>query len=207
MKNLEFIHLKTKKMLENFGQKNINPHFISFVNKKVGIQERKELRQKLINQIKNHTDFKKYEKDFEEESLLKVGKKPHCSFASISISHCDHLGAFLFVFDKNISIGLDIEEKKRITQKNVERISSKEEMNQAPHYSLLWVAKEASFKSLFKSKTLFLLSDCLISNWKIDPVKDIYFFNSYSKTTGERAFGTACFIDELAVTYAEMKLV
>ena len=97
MKNLEFIHSKTKEMLESFGQKDVNFYFTLFKDKNIGIRERKELRQKLIDQIKKH------KKDFNEKSFLKVGKKPGNSFVSASVSHCNYLGAFLFTFDKSIS--------------------------------------------------------------------------------------------------------
>ena len=205
MRNLKTIYSQTKEMLNCFGQKNIHCHFTLFLNKKTGIQERRELRQKLIEQIKNHKDFQKAEKGFNWDNLLKLGTKADCPFASVSISHCNYLGAFLFTFDKRLSIGFDIEQKKRITKKIIARISSKEERDQAPNNALLWVAKEAGFKCLSDNKAQLLLSDCLISNWKKEKTKEIYFFNSYSKTNNKKALGLARFIDDLALAYTETR--
>ena len=205
MRNLETIQLKTKEMLECFGQNTIHLYFHLFLRENIGIEERKELRKKLINQIKSHKDFKKQEKDFNWSRLLEIGIKPVCPFASLSISHCGNLGACFFIFDKTVSIGLDVERKKRITKAIVNRISSKKEVQQSPSPSLLWVAKEASFKCLSDNQSPLLLSDCLISKWKKEKTKEIYFFDFYSKTMGKKSFGTACFIDDLALAYAEVK--
>ena len=165
MKNTENIDLKIKEMLACFEQRNVHFQLISFLNQKADRQDRKNLRKLLIDQIKNHKDFKKYKEDFNWNNLLKIGTKANCPFVSISISHCKHMGAFLFTFDKNVSIGFDIEERNRITDKLVNRISSKEEIQQSPTSFLLWVAKEASFKCL-NHKTQNLLSDCIISHWR-----------------------------------------
>lgn len=205
MKNLEDTHLKTKKMLECFGRKNIQAHFLSFSNK-IGLKERKVLRQKMVSQIKAHKDFKKNEKDFNWKKLLKTGGKPECPFISISVSHCNCLGAFLFVFDKKFSIGFDMEQKNRITDKLVNRISSKAEIKQSPFPALLWVAKEASFKCFSNNQNQFLLSHCLISSWKKTLMQDIYFFDSHLKTNNKTALGTACFTDDLALAYAEIQI-
>ena len=206
MNNLETIQLRIKEMLKNFGQTKMNVHFTLFPNKKIGMRERKKLRHALINQIKNHKDFKKHEKDFDWNSLLRIGQKPECPFASISISHCHFLGAFLFIFDKNISIGFDMEQKKRITKKIIERISSTKEIQQSPSPSLLWGAKEASFKCLSNSQTQLLLSDCLISHWKKDPEKQMHFFSCHSKKNNKKAVGMACVIGDLVIAYAEIKI-
>ncbi len=202
MNNLEAIPLKINKMLECLNRKNIYFHISSFPNK-IGLKERKELRQKMVNQIKTHKDFKKHEEDFNWKKLLQPGGKPNCPFVSISISHCNFLGAFLFVFDKKLSIGFDIEQKNRITDKLVNRISLKTEIKQSPSPSILWVAKEASFKCFSGNQDQFLLSHCLISHWKKTPIQDIYLFKSHLKTTNKTALGTACLIDNLALAYVE----
>ena len=205
MRNLKAIQSKTKEMLECFGQDTVHLYFHLFLREKIGIKERKELRQKLIDQMKSHIDYKKHKTVFNWSRLLKIGTKPVCPFASLSISHCGDLGACLFVFDKTLSIGFDVEHKKRITKAIVDRISSKKEVQQAPSPSLLWVAKEASFKCLSDNKAPLLLSDCLISKWKKEKTKEIYLFDFYSKMMDKRSFGVACFIDGLALAYAEIK--
>ena len=193
-------------MLKCFGRGNIISHFILFANKKAGVKERKQLRQELIKQIKDNKDFRKYEKTFDEDSFLKVGEKPKCPFISFSISHCDHLGAFLFAFNKNLSIGFDIEQRQRVTKKIVNRISLKKELQQSPSPSLLWTAKEAGLKCLSNKKNPMLLNECFISNWRKEPEKEIYFFKCHSTKTNKKALGIAGHIDDLALAYAETNL-
>ena len=206
MRNLETICLKTKEMLKSFGQENIGVHFTSFPNKKTGVKERRELRQSLIEEIKKHKDIGLYEKDFDWNNLLKIGIKPNCPFASISISHCDYLGVFLIVFNKGVSIGFDMEKTNRITRKLIGRISSKEEIQLSPSLSLLWTAKEASFKCFSDQKESVLLNECFIFDWREEPSKDIYFFKSYLKKVNKKAFGTACCIHDLALAYVEVEI-
>ena len=229
MKNLKFIHSKTKELLKYVGRTKVHTGFVLFPNEKIGIQERKKLRQKLIEQIKKHKDFtpilsenfssyrrekteklqpdgyKNHKKNFDGNNLLKLEQKPNCPYASISLSHCNHLGAFLFVFDKTLSIGLDIEWAQRVTNRLVDRISSKEEVQQTPQPSLLWTAKEASLKCFSNEKTSLFLKDCLISNWKKEVSQDIYFFDAYSKKTNEKSKGAARIINGLTLAYAEMQ--
>ena len=206
MTNIETIHSKTKKLLETFGRKNVHFHFTVFSNQKAGTAERRELRQQLIQKIKNHKDFESHKKDFDWNNLLITGKKPDSPVASISISHCRNLGVFLFTFDKNLSIGFDMEQKKRITEKIVKRVSSNEEWEKAPTPALLWTAKEASFKCLSSNKTPLLLSDCRIYSWKKDPTQKIYFFHCHLEKIEKKAFGSAGFSEDLALAYAEIKL-
>ena len=206
IKYLETVHLKTKEMLECFGQKNIIPHFILFADKKAGVKERKQLRQELIKQIKNHKDFVKYKKNFDKDNFLQIGEKPDCPFISFSISHCDHLGAFLFTFNWKTSIGFDVEQRQRITEKLVGRISSKKEIQQSPSPSLLWTAKEAGLKCLSNKKNPILLSECFISDWRKEPEKEICFFKCHSTRINKKAFGIARYTTDLALAYAETQL-
>jgi len=209
MNDLKKIQLKTKEMLESFDQPRMNVHFILFPNKKIGMNERKDLRHALIKQIKNHKDFKKQGEDFNWNNLLRLGQKPECPFASLTISHCNSLGAFLLIFDKSFSIGFDIEKKNRITKKLVSQISSAQETQLAPLSSLLWVAKEASFKCLSSHKTQLLLSDCLISQWRKKgkgSQNQVYFFNCDLKKTDRKAVGAATSIEEFVIAYAETKV-
>lgn len=202
MKNTNFINSKIKEMLEGFGQQQVTVGSLFFTQEKPGPKERLELRYKLIKQIKQHKDFKKYQKDFEESQLLHIGSKPERSIASVSLSHTDNIGVFLFTFDKGLSIGFDIENKNRITKTVIERVSSKEERLQAPEKSLLWTAKEAGFKCLSDTSNKLLLSDCLISQWTKNK---LYTFQCHSQNTKRKASGVAGFIDDWAIAYAEVK--
>ena len=102
--------------------------------------------------------------------LLKPGLKPEQALMAISISHCKDLALFVFTFKKspeeNLSIGIDIEKTQRVSPALVSRISKEEELLQSPKPSLLWVAKEASFKSFSGGKKTLLLSECHISSWQ-----------------------------------------
>ena len=72
MKDLEVIHLKTREMLEYTGQTKVHSDFISFSNKRTGVQERKKLRQRLAEEIKKHKDFKDHGNDYDWNNFLKA---------------------------------------------------------------------------------------------------------------------------------------
>ena len=201
MRNKNTIQSKTEEMLRNFHQKKIHVGFSLFLKKKLGLQERKQIRKEMIFQIKNHKSSKPHQYDFDWNTLLKIGEKPYCPFAGLSISHCHHLGAFLFSFDSSISIGFDMEDQHRITKKLIHRISSKQEINQAPSPSFLWTAKEASLKCLSNNQSPLLLSDCLISHWKKE--KYFSFFNGYSKKIDKSSIGITCITNGLFITCAK----
>lgn len=61
----------------------------------------------------------------------------------ISISHSRSLGGYILSLNP---IGFDLEEKSRINQKIVSRISLQQEIQTSPRPEFLWVAKEATFK-------------------------------------------------------------
>ena len=145
MRDLKSIHQKTKEMLECFGQKKAFIYFKHFSNHRIGINERRSLRQKLVWFMETQKENKLYKRNFSIDHLLKPGGKPKCSFASLSISHCPYLGAFVFAFDTKISIGFDIENRHRVTKEVLYRISLKEEVVKSPAPALLWTAKEAVF--------------------------------------------------------------
>ena len=198
------VNLTIKKMLKCFGQKNITVGSLSFSKQQPDIEERRKLRYKLIEKIKQHKDFQKHQKSFKEAQLLNIGGKPKGSIVALSISHTRSIGVFLFTFDKSLSIGFDIENKNRVTKKVIERVSSKEELSQAPEVSLLWTAKEAGFKSLSAKTGALFLSDCLISQWTKE--KEFYKFQCYSKKTEQIAMGIAGFKDHLVIAYTESSM-
>ncbi len=200
LKNLQF---SAKEMLDSLSRTDAHIYFTRFPNKKIELKERTFLREALINQIKSRQAIGERSENFNWGHLLKIGQKPECPFASISIAHCPFIGGFLFVFDTSLSIGFDIEQKKRITKKLIGRISSTEEIQTAPSPALLWAAKEAGFKCLYERQTQLLLSACRISHWRKDPEKQIYFFNCHSKKTGKKAVGAGRAIENLVMAYAE----
>jgi hypothetical protein len=94
---------------------------------------RKEIRQALSTQ---------FDEDFSD-----LEKRPTSVKKAISISHCPQLGGFATIV-KPGSIGLDIEVEARVEKKIAARMSTTQEMNEAPSPAHLWAAKEAAYKSL-----------------------------------------------------------
>ena len=111
---------------------------------------RMRIRERLIEDL-NHTVDENikahlWPKDW-PENLRQLGTRPLLPHTTISISHCPSTAGFLFSTEPGVALGLDIEEVHRI-HRSVEYISTEEEIKQAPQRSLLWVAKEAVFKSI-----------------------------------------------------------
>ena len=199
------IYLKIQELLFLFQRTEINSqiHLMPFLNKKVSLSNKKQLRQSLIHQIKSHKNYTKMSYNWEE--LLKLKTKPSVPFVSVSISYCYYLGVFIIVFDKKVSIGFDIELKSRITSPVVQRISSQKEFNQSPHPALLWAAKEASVKSLSTPAQPVLFKACRLLNWTRDQTSQNYFFDFYVRRS-HKYRGVAGFLNGLAIAYVE-KLV
>lgn len=196
------IHLKIQELLSFFHRKeeNCQIHLMSFLNDKASLSDKRQLRENLIHQIKSHKNYK--EGNYNWKELLKLKIKPSFPLASISISYCNYLGVFVIVFDKKVSIGFDIEHKSRITSQVVQRISSLEELNQSPHPALLWVAKEASVKSLSTPNQPVLFKNCILSNWRATPSSQNYFFDFFVNSS-HKYKGVAGFLNGLALAYTE----
>ena len=142
--------------------------------------ERQNLRQKLVQDIKNlqkeGQNAKKLAKTktklpflYDNHEILKPGTLPYHPLASISISHCPSMGGFIFSFNTNIAIGFDIELTHRVQKSTLQRVSETEEILKTPHLPLLWAGKEAVAKCLWTQKKPLVLSDCLISKWQALP--------------------------------------
>lgn len=98
-------------------------------------------------------------------SARDLTKQPHSERFSISIAHSIPAGGFALV-SKEFLIGFDIEDLGRNFEKAVPRVSSPEELSQAPDMAALWVAKEA----LLKAKRLSLIHEARVETWKtLDP--------------------------------------
>ena len=123
-------------------------------------QERLKLRKILLDHLEKFVDLGK-----DRQKLLTPGKRPWTDLASISISHCKILGGFIFSLKPHIFIGLDIEQIVRVKPCLINRISQREEVQQAPTEALLWVAKEASFKCISPSDKSLLISHIYVSHW------------------------------------------
>lgn len=93
-------------------------------------------------------------------SPLKVKGK-----GGISLSHSKKGGTVL-VSPKHVGIGVDLEEKARLTEKVLNRVSSEAERASAPDLLFLWPAKEASFKALYPDNEDLAFTQLTIQNWK-----------------------------------------
>ena len=159
-------------------------------------QARQKLRLILLNHLEEFISLDPYRAE-----LATPGKKPSIPFASISISHCRILGGFIFSINSHIPIGLDIEEVKRVKPNMIARLSQQQEIQQAPTDSLLWVAKESSFKCLPISTGQMFLSHIYISHWQTLQS------NAYSFSFQAKSFhgkGIAFLEEDLAIAHARM---
>ena len=170
--------------------------------KALSVDDRKQFRKLLIQSIKKQPYYKENLKLMDLKPLLKLGFKPQQTLMAISISHCKDLALFVFTFKKsqneNLSIGIDIEETKRVSEALALRVSTKQECLNSPKPSLLWTAKEASFKCFSGNKKL-LLSECQISGWK--KIQESYYFSSSYKK--QKAKGMAFLWGPMSLAYAQ----
>ena len=115
-------------------------------NQKVRMKIREKLIEDLDHTFDENIKAHLWPKDW-PDYLRQLETRPLLPHTTISISHCPSAAGFLFSIEPGVSLGLDIEEAHRI-HRSVEYISTEEEVKQAPQRSLLWVAKEAVFKSI-----------------------------------------------------------
>lgn len=175
----------------------------------LSLEDRRQFRQFLVQSIQKQAFYKENSKFMDLKPLLKTGLKPQQDLMALSISHCKNLALFAFTFKKNekenLSIGIDIEESQRVSKALVSRISQEQEYYefekstlQPPKPSLLWAAKEASFKA-FSGKKALLISECRIFSWKKS--KENYYFQSSYKA--QKAQGIAFFWNRMTLAYAQ----
>jgi hypothetical protein len=98
----------------------------------------------------------------DEPSILDLDLIPETSIYSCSISHTQGLGGYAITKLPN-HIGIDIEVSSRITPELLRRVCSEEEFNSCPEPSILWSAKEATFKA---NPEISLLKDAIVTDWK-----------------------------------------
>lgn len=105
-----------------------------------------------------------------------------------SISHCPRLGTFVAA---PLPLGVDVEIFTRVEDRIVARVSTAQEMSEAPSAAALWCAKEAGFKALRAFNQPSVISRISIGDWKkIDSQVETYRllnpddFNSPSENRG-----------------------
>ena len=167
---------------------------------------RKCLREFLVKELeKAHSSIKFSQK--QRRALLTPGSRPQSLAAPISVSHCPVLGGFVFSFNKKISLGLDMEQSHRVSLSVINRISTREEVKQAPARSLLWTAKEAVFKCVTSEETdhkNLLLKDMLILKWEQRGTES-RLFQFQVKNSDIKGYGVAFLTDNLAFSCSILK--
>lgn len=84
---------------------------------------------------------------------------------SVSISHCLEAGGFALCLGPT-QIGLDIEVADRVVLSVAERVSTPEEVREAPSPAHLWAGKEATFKSLLGPHQPAVLPFIRLNSWQ-----------------------------------------
>jgi phosphopantetheinyl transferase (holo-ACP synthase) len=144
--------------------------FFSDVRKSWGSENpnyRTEIRKGILEYLKLHHP------EQVADSIWDLDAPPILKSMFVSISHCNGMGGFVLC---SKSIGFDIEEKSRISEKIIERVSTPEELSSCPDFGLLWPAKEAIFKN---STEFYTISHIQVSNWQLSQ-NGIYNFTSLS---------------------------
>lgn len=95
----------------------------------------------------------------ENEKLLDLKQRPKTADWNFSISHSDKIGGYI---QSDQIIGMDIERTERVQKKIIQRVSSEQEMSEAPGSDYLWTAKEAVFKAL----SLEVMSQVVVTDWQ-----------------------------------------
>lgn len=82
-----------------------------------------------------------------------------------SIAHCPIAGGYVAQKRPAYKIGFDLEDRERLTRQLIERVSTPEEIAQAPAHETLWVAKEAAFKCLAADLGIKTIAELVIKDW------------------------------------------
>lgn len=136
-----------KTLEERFRQVVSCPDLILRIRSEWGAKQpnfREKLRQGIVQELAASQTAQGSDHDYHK--LLDLNELPSLEGHHISISHGQDLGGF--VATTKGPVGFDLEMAKRVTTAAMERMASKEEIQQAPSVASLWVAKEAVFKAL-----------------------------------------------------------
>ena len=188
LKNLEHI---VEKNSQRLGCK-LTCHLMTFDKKNSPMEQRKKLRRFLLHELEKRnpallkktpanlkstipgaSDQKGIFSQEQKKILLKPGIPPKTSFASISLSHSTFMGGFIIAPFRQ-SIGFDLEQWGRASEKTVLRISHKEELNRAPSSSALWSAKESAYKSFgqYPNTPKISIKQIFVFHWRLLPYQE-----------------------------------
>ena len=122
------------------------------------------LQYKLSNNSSREEVRRELYKLYGDKSLLNLNEFPKISDPYVSISHTQGCTGWVSC---DQPIGFDIERTDRnIKLETLLRISKESELNEAPNPLALWVAKEAAFKSLWRSNSPRLISEIEVQQWE-----------------------------------------
>ena len=113
--SLHKIEAKFREISRRLNEPSLHFHFQVFGPEGPTWKARRELRKRLVGELKTSYSLLKTDlpPDFfgkRCEKLLTPGTRPDCPFAAISVSHCPVLGGFVFSFNPEITLGLDMEQ-------------------------------------------------------------------------------------------------
>lgn len=94
--------------------------------------------------------------------LPDLNHRPEATTGFFSISHAQQWGGLSYSLQRH---GLDIENKKRISQQILRRTSTEKELTYAPQPELLWVAKESAFKALSHQDPNLMITGIECTDW------------------------------------------
>ncbi len=131
---------------------------------------RNEIRAGILHSLKLHEPFKPFHVDENVRGKVMDLERPiQVDGLSVSISHCQEAGGFALNLGPT-QIGLDIEVYDRVVRSVAERVSTANEIHEAPSPAHLWAAKEATFKSLLGSHQPAVLPLIRLNSWqRLDP--------------------------------------
>ncbi len=124
---------------------------------------RESLRQGIVKELAGSQEGQGMVRD--HHRLLDLSELPSLEGHYISISHGQDLGGF--VATTKGPVGFDLEITKRVTKVAMERVASREEIQQAPSAASLWVAKEAAFKALRWDSQPTTISQIETTGWEM----------------------------------------
>lgn len=99
------------------------------------------------------------------EEIFNLSEIPSLPRGKISISHSKALGG-VFWTGSDRDLGFDVELIARCRPEMMKRVSTAQEMTEAPSMAALWTAKEAAFKAIPRGAQPYSVSQIIIGGWE-----------------------------------------
>lgn len=126
---------------------------------------RTKIRRNILRDVSNQTNGLSLKTAQDKKNILDLSQPPIIEGLGLSIAHCKSIGGYL-ISSTHLDIGLDFEDQRRIKKDIVARVSSQQELKEAPDTSLIWGAKEAAYKALLRREQPETISGISVTNWK-----------------------------------------